>query len=182
MTKIFALILISLTVFSCQHSPDNSSADKSTLPIDTSLFTILRPDTNIDEFKSAVENPQFKIDNKDIEKIEFLLSDAVKSYNKNDSKAKFEEWKKSYDTTGAKWEHFLIDLKKYKRQYIPFTTSRGQKIVYVNCFREDDDKMFASPEWRKHIVIAEGGGMSYFHLKVSLDDINYFDFSINPFE
>ena len=171
-----------MTIFACQHSPDTSSDNKSTLSIDTSLFAILSPDTNIDDYKSSVENPQFKIDNKDIETIEFLLSDAVKTYNKHDSKTKFEEWKKSYDTTGAKLEYFLIDLKQYKRQYIPFTTSRGQKIVYVNCFREDDDKMFSFPEWRKQFVAVDGGGMNYFHLKVSLDEINYFDFSINPSE
>lgn len=169
-------------MLACQRSPDNSTNNNSTLSIDTSLIAILPPDTTIAEFKSSIENPQLNIVNKDIETIEFLLSDAVKSYNKNDSKTRFEEWIKSYDTTGTKLEHFLIDLKQYKRQYIPFTTSHGQKVVYINCFRETDDKMFAFPEWRKQFVAVDGGGMNYFHLKVSLDDMNYFDFSINSSE
>jgi hypothetical protein len=30
--------------------------------------------------------------------------------------------------------HFIIDLKKYKRQYIAVTNSKGEKEVWVNCF------------------------------------------------
>ncbi len=58
-----------------------------------------------------------------------------------------------------------IDLKKYKRQYIPCYNKKGEKIVWINCFIDAD-----GVDWKKEIVglLGVDGGISYIDFNLNL--------------
>jgi hypothetical protein len=58
-----------------------------------------------------------------------------------------------------------IDLKKYKRQYIPCYNKKGEKTVWVNCFIDGD-----GVDWKKEIVglLGVDGGTSYIDFTLNL--------------
>jgi hypothetical protein len=74
----------------------------------------------------------------------------------------------------------VIDLKRYKRQYIGVTNEKGEKEVWINCFCIDphNPKM----NWKKEFVMVKGGGNCYFNLKVNLTTKKYYDFDTNSDE
>jgi len=69
---------------------------------------------------------------------------------------------------------FVIDLKKYKRQYIAVINSKGEKEVWVNCFCDTWKK-----NWRKELIFVLDGGNCYFNLKINLTKGEYYDLMVN---
>lgn len=180
MTRLLTSIFLGLTLFACQNRSDTKSDVNRDISVDTSTFAILPVDTSILDYRDFRPDTTMKFTPGDLGTIESLIRSAVDRYNNNDAQGMLDEWRNAYDTTNAKLSDFEIDLRKYKRQYSSVILPHGQKVVYANCFRETEANEF--PEWRKQIIVAEGGGIYYFNVKISLADKNYFDFSINPFE
>jgi hypothetical protein len=167
MTKLnVLLILFCSQLFACgQNNPSRNrkSINKTSntittaqLSFDTSSIAFLPIDTaNPWLFKGAT---LLNLTNQDLEVIDRLLSDCINVHNSNQ------------DTTKEFSEY--IDLKKYKRQYVPFINSNGEKKVYVNCFCISD---FANEVdyWKKSLVEVEDGGSCFFHVTINLSSYKY---------
>jgi len=57
-----------------------------------------------------------------------------------------------------------VKLRGYKRQYVPFYTREGEKVVWVNCLCD----VFGVKRWRKSVVQVNDGGNCYFNLLINL--------------
>ena len=127
---------------------------------DTSKIAILRVDTAyVWLFKNTTS---INLVNKDIQTIDRLLSDCINAHNKKqDTTKKFSEY---------------IDLKNYKRQYVPFTNSKGEKKVYVNCFCLSGGNFI---EWKKLMHIVDDGGSCFFNVIINLTTIECEQLNVN---
>jgi|GEM_PF-1562598 len=170
MTKFYLPSLsLCLILFSCGRpevsyqtnavSKDINSKDKNLnkhLSVDTSKIAILAIDSsNHCILERAIP---FQLTKKDIKKIYKLLNDCINSkIKKEDTTKRFSQY---------------INLKNYKRQYVPFINSKGEKKVYINCFcfHEYENEF---EDWKKSLVEVEDGGKCYFHLIVNLTNNSY---------
>lgn len=102
--------------------------------------------------------------NEELCKVERLLIDCINTNNvKQDTTKPFSEF---------------IDLKRYKRQYVAFIDSKGQRKVYVNCFCVDD---WGFDYWKKYLVRVADGGSCFFQLTINLSKLKYEQFTTNGY-
>ena len=155
------ILLLCLTLCSCEQplvsggahtgsNTVNSKAPDSEEPfiVDTSKIAILPVDTaNYWLFKDAVP---FSITNGDLQEVDKLLQACIDSFNS------------TQDTTKRFSEY--IGLANYKRQYVPFVNSKGEKKVYVNCFCTPHPFDY----WKKSLVEVMDGGNCFFQLTLNL--------------
>jgi len=105
--------------------------------------------------------------------VDSVLNRAVDEYNFEHEK-QFEIAQKRFGKAALARDNYMIELKRYKRQYFPYLNSRHQKEVWVNCFCET-----YALNWRKEMVFAEDGGNCYFNLKINVYLGKYYDFGVN---
>lgn len=122
---------------------------KSPLLPDTSIIAILPLDTQLHWIFNSGKTVELTAD--DLVKIEMLLQQCIDEY-------KFEK------------TNFIIDLTRYRRQYMAAINSKGEKEVWINCFCEN---------WKTSAVLVVDGGNCFFNLKVNLATGNYYELSIN---
>lgn len=158
------LILYSFILFACGQNKTFKQpaqvrldhANSEQLIFDTTEITILPIDKiNHQLFRDATS---LQLTNQDLHSIEALLNTCIKKHNsKQDSVNKYSEF---------------IDLKKYRRQYIPFVDSKGNSKVYVNCFCSHD---FPNEfdYWKKTLVQVDDKGSCFFHLTLNLSKNKY---------
>jgi hypothetical protein len=72
--------------------------------------------------------------------------------------------------------HEFLKLKDYRRQYIAYSDNH-QKMVWVNCFCNEDAKIF--PYWKKKTVFVYDGGGCFFNLLINLSKQECEDFWVN---
>lgn len=108
------------------------------------------------------DTASFDLSHQELRNIDSLLTACVNNYNlQQESTRKSPEY---------------IDLKKYKRQYIPYKSVEGKK-VYINCFCIHDIDV-----WKEKLVQVDDGGNCFFQLTVDLEGNRCLDFSTNePF-
>ena len=70
-----------------------------------------------------------------------------------------------------------IQLKHYYQQYIPFSLN-FDRIVFVNCFKETMIK-YEAEYWKKSLVLADGGGKSFFRAEINLSTKTCLSFGTN---
>jgi hypothetical protein len=178
MTRVVYIILVVIVLTSCSQ---NSADDHDTFPTDT-LIAIIPLDTASEYLRGEINGSQSILSLDEFEIIEPIFLDAVKEYNEIGATRLFNSWRQNYDSLEAKLEHFKIDVKNYRRQYVATTNSLGQKEIYINCFRQDEDPGFRHNDWRSSMALAEGGGMNYFHLTINLATRKHTGISVNDFE
>ncbi|MGC4103784.1 hypothetical protein [Ferruginibacter sp.] len=162
MNQLFISITFLFTVFcSCgQHNAGNPGNVNLTKPVGTDTpKKTFRLDTNIiailpaDKVRSYIfhGNKPMELTNNDLAAIEHLLTDRIKKHNaRQDTTKEFSEF---------------IDLKKYKRQYVPYIDSNGERKVYINCFCIDD---FGFNYWKTQLVEVDDGGSCFFQVVINL--------------
>jgi hypothetical protein len=139
--------------------------------VDHSIIAILPADTaNNWIFKQGEPTTLSDIEMQEIEK---MLNDCMSNYNLEQEK-QFEELSKTNPDFGLDKQDFIINLKKYKRQYIASINENGEKVVWVNCFCDNFDI-----KWKNDIVFVLDGGNCYFNLKINLTTKEYFEFMVN---
>jgi hypothetical protein len=80
-----------------------------------------------DTLFAIIQNAEKKpvsLSKQELAKIDSILVLSVAAYNKQ----------VKMDKLGEYW---LIDLKKYKRQYFPLYNKKGQKVIGIGCFFPD---------------------------------------------
>jgi hypothetical protein len=164
MIKLNSLLLFYIiTLFSCGQNNNSKKTDNNIkskedtntdslakqIFYDTSVIAILPIDTNYHWLFKNVTS--VKLTNKDLEIVDVILTSSIKLHNyKQDTTKEFNEY---------------IDLKKYKRQYVPFVNSKGEKKVYINCFCTSD---WSFDNWKKSLVQVDDGGSCFFQVTINL--------------
>ena len=120
----------------------------------------------IRRFRNVLKACDIHLEKDEIIAAEKLLVDCIDEYN-NKQPIKT-------STDGRKYEPVLINLTSYKRQYVAVKNNKGEKEVWINCFKNSFDR-----DWKKEIISARGGGNGFFNLKVNLSKKKYYDFSVN---
>ena len=132
--------------------------------VDTSLYAIF-PVNYARPFLGDVQ--QITLSEKEIIVIEFATRKSTRLYNEG---------------KGA----FLIDLKKYKRQYFPGMTTSGNREVWVRCISEDLIRSFSRfctlYDWRESNIVINDGGNNVFSLRVNLSTRKTYNFVTNGSE
>jgi len=105
-----------------------------------------------------IYNNNATLDKIELRQINQILERTIEEYN-NNHKQNYKYYKdKTYTLS-----EYLIDLSFYKRQYLPFFNSKGEKEVWINCFcHVRDDK------WLSKYYSVDDGGKCYFNLYINL--------------
>jgi hypothetical protein len=172
MTKFSNLILLVIISISCAHTTENNKRPKlSEGFVDTSVIAILPYDTTTHWiFK---ESKQAVLTVKDIKMIDSLLSKCIDDYNPEQER-QFQEINGKHPEYKLDKKHFIIDLSRYKRQYIAVTNKQGEKVVFINCFCGDLDK-----DSRNRLFIVNDGGNCFFNVMINLTTNKYYDLTVN---
>ncbi len=165
MNRIITIIFLGLILVSCGQDNTNKKtelddhyqvSDKK-IQLDTSMVAILPFDTiQYWVFKNA---KQTDLSIKDLIIIENLLTDCIAEYNPKQEQ-QFNELKSNNLELSFNIKHFVIDLERYKRQYMAVINDKGEKEVWINCFCNSWEK-----DWRNEIIIVKDGGKLLFQFK-----------------
>lgn len=166
---IYSIIILTICLVSCgQKKTETKKYENatSTNRVDTSIFVVLPFDT------SQIGKPTH-LTADDLLKIETILKRCIIDYNPEQEK-RFQEINDKHPEYKLDKRHFIIDLTRYKRQYMPTINSKGEKEVWVNCFCGQWDKSS-----RTNPVIVMDGGNCFFNLKINLTTGQYYELIVN---
>jgi hypothetical protein len=141
------------------------------LQVDTSVIAVLPFDTA--QYWVFKDCKPAKLTNGDFLKIENLIRDCIDNYNPVQERNYNEITAKNPNLKIAR-NDFIINLTKYKRQYIAVTNSKGEKEVWINCFCDSWGK-----KWREELIFVLDGGNCYFNLKINLSHGEYYELMVN---
>jgi len=165
---ILVLAIIVMGDISCRQK-NSSTKGNNSLNYDTTVIAILNYDTA--HYWTPQNSSIASLTQSDIDLIDSLLNTCVVTYNKEQSD-NMEKLPKEYQQP----EFVLIDsLKKYKRQYLPYIDSNGQKTVWINCF------CTGSVYWKTQVFSVKDGGKCFFNLKVNLTTKTCLDLYVNGY-
>lgn len=170
------LILSLIIVFSCKNTTKNNfkKANENSRLVDTTTTVIMNYDSNSSYHNYIFENSKAtQLNDSDILLIEDLLDKSIIENNKIEIEYYLKAKKKRPKAKIYK-EKFIIELNRYKIQYLPIVNSKGEKEVWVNCFCSTGNR-----NWKETIISAKDGGNCFFKLKINLTKGYYYEFSVN---
>jgi hypothetical protein len=109
----------------------------------------------------------------EIDQIDTILKKCVAVYNPNRQK-EFDSLLLMRPGIKNNLKYFVIDLNRYKRQYIPITNEYGEKEIWVNCFCRNQNK-----NWLREYISVRDGGNCYFKVKINLTKRTYYELMVN---
>ncbi|WP_443938208.1 hypothetical protein [Pedobacter sp. MW01-1-1] len=176
MTRELTILTFVLTIclISCgQTKTENKNQEKQTniYEIDTSIIVVLPFDTT--QHWIFKDGKPTDLTTDDFQKIETVLTKCINDYNPYQEK-QFKKINDKHPEYKLNKNHFIIDLTRYKRQYVATTNSKGEKEVWVNCFCDTWDT-----DWRKNLNFVKDGGNCYFNLKINLTTGKYYELMVN---
>ncbi len=166
--------ILTFCLTSCGQSnrvKENQEKQTETIYIDTSVIVILPFDT-IQHWVFKDSKPT-ELTNDDLLKIETILNKCINEYNP-DQERQFKEMNDKHPEYKLDKNNFIIELGRYKRQYVSAINSKGEKEVWINCFCGEWDN-----NDRKRILQVEDGGNCYFNLKINLTKGEYYELMVN---
>ena len=173
MTKAFLPLIFVLTFFltGCNKRTSENPENLNSTHFDTSIIDILPLDTRY--YWVFDSGKPVGLSDKEITQIQSILIKCIQDNNPQLEK-RFEEIKANNPEDKIDKEDYIINLTRYKRQYMARMNSKGEKEVWVNCFCNN-----GYSHSNKEPVIVSDGGNCYFNLKINLKTGRYFDFGIN---
>jgi hypothetical protein len=166
--------ILTICLVSCRQTKSeaqNQEQKTSIYTIDTSVIAILSFDST--EYWLFKAGKPADLTAEDLLKIERILKKCIDDYNPNQER-QFEEIKAKHPNYKLDKKNFIIDLTRYKRQYIATINSKNEKEVWVNCFCNT-----WKTDWKKNLIFVSDGGNCYFHLKINLVSELYYELSVN---
>ena len=143
--------------------------------IDTSRYVVLAKNSMWCPYSGNKHYKTANVSAAEITEIENLLSNCIGEYNIAETKH-YEAEEKQFPKFNFKLNDFIISLEKYKRQLIPVINAKGEKEVWVNCFRASANE---HPYWKKTVVFVNDGGNYYFNVKINLTTKKYYALRVN---
>lgn len=170
----FLIFLLTTCLTSCGQNKTktkNNEQQQSVYSIDTSVVAILPFDTT--QYWVFKDSKPTDLTNDDLQKIEIILNKCISEYNP-DQERQFKEINDKHPEYKLNKKNFIIDLTRYKRQYVAILNSNGEKEVWVNCFCDTWEK-----DWKKDLIEVLDGGNCYFSLKINLATGTYYELMVN---
>lgn len=166
MTNILALTVLGAVILSaCKESTKKEQSDdgQSFLKYDTAKIAIISWGKNSRYPFDSTNHKAAALTQEDLRKLDSLFVVCVREYNNALTEAHKE---------------YRIDpkLNHYKKQLIVATNSRGEKVLWVNCFCTEWNKT-----WRTEVLSLEDGGPCYFNFKINLRTNTIYDLAVNGF-
>ena len=147
-----------------------SSKSKLEIQLDTATFAIL-PFSEKSEYLLSNSTPT-ELTAVEIQQVNDLLSKAVAEQNQAEEKD-FQQTVKMFPDAAQHRGNYFIDLTRYKRQFIAVINTKGEKVVWVNCF------CHAELNWRKEEIVVYDGGNCYFNVKINLTKASWYEMMVN---
>jgi hypothetical protein len=152
------VLIFSFLIVSCFNDNDNKIDDISTKD---SSFVIFKLDSvNRWLIKNAAPA---SLNSVELNLIDSILRKAIDNYN-SDRKIWLDSLTKSNPAFSLSLEDLKINVYSYKRQYLPYLNSNGEKEVWVNCLCD------TNKNWKDGVLIIEDGGKCYFNLIINLSN------------
>ncbi len=171
---LIILILSSLIIVSCiqeNEKPFKSDKSEEISVLDTSVIAILHYDNSLNW---VFENSKPTIlKSSEITLIDSVINSCIANYN-SEKLELISMMINDHPEIKIDSTNFLIDIKDYKRQYLPVENEKGERLVWVNLFCGD----FKKNTWNK-VLIVKDGGKCYFSLKINLQTGRYYEFMVN---
>ena len=176
--RITITLAIAIIMVGCGQNKKQATVDKmneknsiDAIKIDTSMIAVIPFDTT---YHWLFENARpSELDQTELKQIEKIITDCIAEYNP-EQRQKFDEISKKYPNDNCRLSDFIIELNRYKRQYVPVINGLGEKEIWVNCFCSTWDS-----NWRTEILEVFDGGNCYFQLKINLTKNEFYNFMVN---
>jgi len=152
MKTILTTILATLILLSCS----------SQLRLDTAKYAIFNDKNSVSRYFNNCKAAS--LTEIEIIEIESLLTNRIYDYNK--SQIKYYKALNKKINLNLDFAKDTIVLDKYKRQIVSVTNRRGDKEVWINCFRPFSNTQF--DYWKKQIVFVNDGGNYFFNIKINV--------------
>lgn len=163
-------MVLSLCWLYC-YQPKNSKQEQKGRPVDYFKIAILSEQRNIDwVFDDA---KPIKLSPKNLEDIEILLADCIRSYNLEKEEA-MKDANSITPKSGVVPNNDIIVLAEYYRQYVAVTNKEGEIEVWINCLCD-----VSNSDWKDEVMIVFDGGKCYFSLKINLTKHEYYALMVN---
>jgi len=171
---IISTFFLTICLTSCEQTKTktkNLEQKTNIYKVDTSVIAILPFDTT--QYRFFKHNKPTNLTNDDLLKIEAILNQCINDYN-SDQEKQFKKINNKHPEYKLDKKNFVIDLTRYKRQYIATINSNGEKEVWVNCFCNTWNE-----NWKTNLVSVFDGGNCYFNLKINLTTEQYYELWVN---
>ncbi|MCE7040359.1 hypothetical protein [Dyadobacter sp. CY312] len=152
--------------------------------VDSSVFVVLPYKNQRWIFENASSTD---LNHRDLLLIEAALRNSVNLFNQQEEKRFYEVSRKNPDIDFDKW-NFLIDLSRYKRQYIAVATNKGDKEVWIYCLSDNAIEnmkrmnVLKDWDWRKSYMQFNDGGNNFFTVRINLTSGKLYYFMTNGSE
>ena len=175
---VFSVLCVWL--ISCGNKRSINSENNGHLLIDTTKVVILPYDsTDIWIFKNCT---QAELTNDDLELLDSILIVCISEYNIEQEK-RYKEICNEYPDIEFDKYHFLIDITKYRRQYICVTNEREETETWINFLCESSFLNLFDEEnpnrWKTGRIVVMDGGNCFFTIKINLTTKIYYDLFVN---
>jgi hypothetical protein len=171
--KLILILCLLTGVCSAQNKrkEQKQSLSNHTITLkDTSKYVVFKYDSAEHSYYFDKVLKSSTLSNSELWTIEKLIREQTNKYSKAEA-AKYEKYNKKgfyiYNSNSIK------DPGKYRKQLIAIINKKGEKEVWVNGFCSDE------PYWKQGIVLVNGGGICYFHLKANLTRNKVLYFGVN---
>lgn len=170
----FLTFILAICQTSCgqtKSETDNVKHQLDAYTLDSSVVAILTYDPT--QYWIFKDSKPTTLSTDDLQKIETILNKCVNDYNPEQQR-RFKEMNDKHSPNKHNQKNLIIDLTRYKRQYVAIINSKGEKEVWINCFCRT-----GSQDWKKNIISVLDGGNCYFNLKVNLTTGQYYELMVN---
>jgi hypothetical protein len=165
------ILIISNLILTLSCGQDKTNEANIVLNYDTARIAILNYPRS--KLWIAKNSTPLTLTQPDIYTIDSLLIQCIAAFHKSQTDHMNQLAKES-----RQWKLILINLKEYKRQYIPYVDNNRQKTVWVNCFCSDNVHW---KNWDKYVVPVGDGGKCFFNVKINLLTKEYYDLWVNSY-
>jgi len=147
------IVITSLFICTFHSSAGYNSPDKT----DTSRYAIFKLSDDPTLFDK--DSKPAKLSKLEINRVEKLIDNEVNNYNKKSK----EDWQ-------------IRKPHSYRQQMIAAINKKGEKEIWVHCFRGISTTDF---NWRKNLIVIEDGGTDVFQIKINLTLNKVYYFRVN---
>lgn len=178
MKKLLPILFIA-TFLSCSETKKEEEIqvvekEQTEFEIPESKYVIIEFQTN---WGRLFENAKpTKLSISELKEIEEIIKVAVQDNNEN-AKKSLEKHNEKNPENKMKETGYELQLKWFKRQYVPVINDKGEKEIWINFFCDD----LGNETWKVDLVVVDDGGNCFFNLKVNLTNKSYSELSVNGY-
>ena len=171
MTKFGFILVFSLLLYACDQVNSSHSIHESLgVEYDSATIAIL----NFESAREALprDAKPSSLTQADLYTIDHLLKPVVEDWNV-EMDTLYEVTRRSDPLDHPQRDWFVIDLREFKRQYIPFVNRYGEREVLVICIKA---RSIRNLDWQTSPIPSNYGGHHAFRVRLNLTKAILVDF------